>query len=177
MDEPHNDTIYWHVPDAALVKPLTQALKAMGLDTERVRVVDAAKDVPEAAAYIYRSAITPSRFGREIDQLRGILMRRPARAYAFGDYVLDIDQKCLRGGGADDIVLTGRECVLLEHLINAAGQPVRREDLLHGVWGYNENVETHTLETHIYRLRQKIERDPSAPEVLLTSDEGYRLNM
>ena len=47
--------------------------------------------------------------------------------------------------------------------------------LLHEVWGYNANVTTHTLETHIYRLRQKIERDPSRAEFLITESSSYKL--
>ncbi len=58
----------------------------------------------------------------------------------------------------------------------AAGRPVPRQILLNEVWGYNSAVTTHTLETHIYRLRQKIEADPSAPRLLLTKGGGYWLD-
>jgi DNA-binding response OmpR family regulator len=52
---------------------------------------------------------------------------------------------------------------------------VSRETLLHEVWGYNPAVTTHTLETHIYRLRQKIEKDPAHAQILMTDSGGYRL--
>jgi DNA-binding response OmpR family regulator len=72
--------------------------------------------------------------------------------------------------------LTDKECLILKYLYRAAGKPVPRQVLLHEVWGYSSAVATHTLETHIYRLRQKLEADPSAPRLLLTEDRGYRLD-
>ena len=57
----------------------------------------------------------------------------------------------------------------------AGSRPVQRQVLLNEVWGYNAAVTTHTLETHIYRLRQKIERDPSNAEILVTENGGYKI--
>jgi DNA-binding response OmpR family regulator len=73
------------------------------------------------------------------------------------------------------IRLTEKETNILKYLYRAGGKPVGREELLSEVWGYNANVTTHTLETHIYRLRQKIEPDPSNARLLLTESGGYRL--
>ena len=73
--------------------------------------------------------------------------------------------------------LTDKECRILKHLHRAGGRPVPRPALLGEVWGYAAAVETHTLETHIYRLRQKkMEPDPSSPRLLLTDAGGYRLD-
>ena len=71
--------------------------------------------------------------------------------------------------------LTDMETKILKYLYRADGRTVYRDVLLGEVWGYNAAVDTHTLETHIYRLRQKIERDPSIPEVLVSEPGGYRL--
>ena len=81
-------------------------------------------------------------------------------------------------GKEDDrkIRLTEKESNILKYLYRAGGKPVAREELLSEVWGYNAAVTTHTLETHIYRLRQKIEPDPANARLLLTEAGGYRLS-
>ncbi len=73
------------------------------------------------------------------------------------------------------IRLTEKETSILKFLYRAGGKPVTRDVLLDEVWGYNSGVTTHTLETHVYRLRQKIEPDPSNAAILLTESGGYRL--
>ena len=71
--------------------------------------------------------------------------------------------------------LTEKESAILRYLHRADQQPVAREMLLKHVWGYNSNVTTHTLETHIYRLRQKIETNPADAQLLVTEGGGYKL--
>ena len=73
------------------------------------------------------------------------------------------------------IRLTDKESSLLKYLYRAGDRVVSRALLLNEVWDYNSSVNTHTLETHIYRLRQKIEQDPSNAELLVTETGGYRL--
>lgn len=73
------------------------------------------------------------------------------------------------------IRLTEKETAILKYLYRAGNKPVSRDVLLDEVWGYNTGITTHTLETHVYRLRQKIETDPSAAEILITEPGGYRL--
>ncbi len=73
------------------------------------------------------------------------------------------------------IRLTDKECAILKFLYRAGGKPVARQVLLNEVWGYNSAVTTHTLETHVYRLRQKIEPDPSQVRLLLTETGGYKI--
>ena len=89
-----------------------------------------------------------------------------------GPYRLDPYLHILHG--EQDIRLTEKESALLR-MLHDSGGVVGREALLREVWGYGARVETHTLETHIYRLRQKIESDPSHPQILITREDGYSL--
>ncbi len=74
------------------------------------------------------------------------------------------------------IRLTEKEAAILKFLYRSGSRPVARQVLLNEVWGYNSAVTTHTLETHIYRLRQKIEPDPTNSRLLVTEGGGYRLD-
>ena len=94
--------------------------------------------------------------------------------YKIGPYTFRPSAKVLLEGGKR-IRLTEKETNILKYL-QRAGSTVSRDVLLHEVWGYNPAVSTHTLETHIYRLRQKIEKDPSRAQLLITESGGYRLN-
>jgi DNA-binding response OmpR family regulator len=72
--------------------------------------------------------------------------------------------------------LTNKEVEILKFLYKAGEEVVTRSTLLDKVWGYNSGVTSHTLETHIYRLRQKIELNPADCQMLVTAQGGYRLN-
>lgn len=84
-------------------------------------------------------------------------------------------KQLLDGADGRTVRLTEKETAILQYLYRAGGATVSRETLLREVWGYRPGVTTHTLETHIYRLRQKIERDPSRTRILMTEPGGYRL--
>jgi len=71
--------------------------------------------------------------------------------------------------------LTGKEALILKRLYRSRNKVVSRRSLLQEVWGYHPDVETHTLETHVYRMRQKIEPDPAHAQMLVTESDGYRL--
>ena len=92
-----------------------------------------------------------------------------------GPYVFQPSAKLLTDEGGKKIRLTEKETNILKFLLRSSDQVVGRDVLLHEVWGYNAGVTTHTLETHIYRLRQKIEPDPSNASLLVTESGGYRL--
>ena len=96
--------------------------------------------------------------------------------FNIGPYTFRPSVKMLTDDGGRKIRLTEKETSILKYLYRASDQVVPRDVLLHEVWGYNAGVTTHTLETHIYRLRQKIEPEPSAARLLLTESGGYRLS-
>jgi DNA-binding response OmpR family regulator len=95
--------------------------------------------------------------------------------YRVGPYTFKPSSKVLIREDAKKVRLTEKETAIIKFLYRAGEGSVSRETLLQDVWGYNAAVSTHTLETHIYRLRQKIERDPSHAEILVTEGGGYRL--
>lgn len=108
---------------------------------------------------------------RAQEQSEDVFLRiGPYRFYA-GTKMLVADD----AGPDRKVRLTEKETDILKYLYGVGGQVVSREELLTEVWGYNSGVTTHTLETHIYRLRQKIEADPSHAQLLVTDAGGYQL--
>ena len=95
--------------------------------------------------------------------------------FSIGPYMFKPALKILTDEEEKKIRLTEKETNILKYLYRANDIVVPRDTLLHEVWGYNAGVTTHTLETHIYRLRQKIEPDPSNARILVTESGGYRL--
>jgi DNA-binding response OmpR family regulator len=95
--------------------------------------------------------------------------------FQLGPYTFKPSQKMLITEDDKKVRLTEKETNILKFLYRATEGVVARDVLLHEVWGYNAGVTTHTLETHIYRLRQKIEADPSNARLLVTESGGYRL--
>jgi len=102
--------------------------------------------------------------------------RRDDATIALGRFAFQVAQKLLVDAtGNNTIKLTGSEAAILKHLYRAQGHVAAREALVSDVLGYSGAARTHTLETHVYRLRQKIEHDPTRPRLLLTINGGYRL--
>ena len=95
--------------------------------------------------------------------------------FRIGPYEFRPAAKVLVDDKAKKVRLTEKETNILKYLYRAGAKAVSREELLTEVWGYNAGVTTHTLETHIYRLRQKIEPEPGQARLLLTDAGGYRL--
>ncbi|MBW7835116.1 MAG: response regulator transcription factor [Sphingomonadales bacterium] len=95
--------------------------------------------------------------------------------FPVGGYTFKPAAKILIDAAGKKVWLTDKETAILKYLKRAQGRAVSREVLLDEVWGYNAGVTTHTLETHIYRLRQKIEKNPSDAQLLVTESGGYKL--
>lgn len=96
--------------------------------------------------------------------------------FAIGPYTFRPGAKLLVDmAGRRKIRLTEKETAILKFLYHAGDRTIARDTLLGEIWGYNASVTTHTLETHIYRLRRKMEREPARAEILVTEPGGYRL--
>jgi DNA-binding response OmpR family regulator len=120
----------------------------------------------------------PFRFAVLLARLRVQLRQHEASEdaeFQIGPYVFRPASKNLVNAKGARLRLTEKEAAILRFLHRADRQVVSREVLLKDVWGYNANVTTHTLETHIYRLRQKIEVDPAEARLLVTDAGGYKL--
>jgi DNA-binding response OmpR family regulator len=120
----------------------------------------------------------PFRFAVLLARVRAQLRLHEASEnviFTIGPYTFRPSTKHLLNPKGGKVRLTEKETSILRYLYRADQKPVPRETLLQEVWGYNSGVTTHTLETHIYRLRQKIEQNAAAPVILVTESRGYRL--
>ncbi|HET9149834.1 MAG TPA: response regulator transcription factor [Alphaproteobacteria bacterium] len=143
-----------------------------GADTEADTILGL-----EAGANDY--VAKPFRIGVLLARLRAQLRQHDQSedaVFPIGPYTFQPGAKLLvERGGTRKVRLTEKEAAILKYLYRNKDKPVARETLLNEVWGYNAGITTHTLETHIYRLRQKIEDDPQNARILITDRGGYRL--
>ena len=120
----------------------------------------------------------PFRFAVLLARIRAQLRQHEASEDAIfniGPYTFRPSSRLLLNPKGSKVRLTEKETAILRYLYRAGQRPVSRDTLLQEVWGYNSGVTTHTLETHIYRLRQKVEKDAANPAILVTEAGGYRL--
>ena len=120
----------------------------------------------------------PFRFAVLLARIRAQLRQHEQSedaTFTVGPYTFKPGQKLLTLENGQKIRLTEKEAAIIRYLYRADQKVVTRDVLLEEVWGYNSGVTTHTLETHVYRLRQKIERDPSNAEILVTENGGYKI--
>jgi len=122
--------------------------------------------------------VKPFRFAVLLARIRAQLRQHEASedaVFNIGPYSFRPSSKLLMSPKGNKVRLTEKETAILRYLYRAGQKPVSRETLLQEVWGYNSGVTTHTLETHIYRLRQKVEKDAATPAILVTEAGGYKL--
>jgi DNA-binding response OmpR family regulator len=117
----------------------------------------------------------PIRFSDLLSRVRARLSGFSSAKVAIGPFVLRADRPELTGPDGARIALTEKEAAILARLAREQGAAASRDALLRDVWGYGPAVSTRTLETHIHRLRRKLEADPARPRLLLTAPGGYRL--
>ncbi|MBL8530585.1 MAG: response regulator transcription factor, partial [Hyphomonadaceae bacterium] len=124
--------------------------------------------------------LKPFKFSVLLARIRAHLRSHEASedaTFRVGPYEFRPAMRLLVDAADKKIRLTDKETSILRYLYRSGEKPVGREELLREVWGYNANVTTHTLETHIYRLRQKIEPEAQSPKLLITETGGYRLQV
>ncbi len=144
-------------------------LTAAATDDDTVQGLDAGAN--DYVTKPYKFAVLLARIRaqlRDYEHSEGAIFRLGAYEFRPAAKIL-LDEK------GKKIRLTEKETNILKYLYRAGEKAVAREELLAEVWGYNAGVTTHTLETHVYRLRQKIEPDPANARLLLTEAGGYKL--
>lgn len=144
-------------------------LTAHDTDADTILGLDAG-----ANDYITKPFRFPVLLARVRSQLR-VHEQSEDAIFRIGQYSFRPSVKLLVDEADQKVRLTEKEASILKYLYRAGDNAIGRDVLLHEVWGYNSRVTTHTLETHIYRLRQKIESDPSNATLLVTAPGGYKL--
>lgn len=144
-------------------------LTAAAGDEDTVQGLDAGAN--DYVAKPYKFAVLLARIRAQLRDYE----HSEAAVFRLGAYEFRPATKLLIDAKGKKIRLTEKETNILKYLYRAGDKAVGREELLAEVWGYNAGVTTHTLETHVYRLRQKIEPDPASARLLLTEAGGYRL--
>ena len=144
-------------------------LTALGSDADTVLGLEAGAN--DYVVKPFRLAVLLARIRAHLRQHQG----SEDAVFQIGPYEFRPAAKVLIDDKAKKVRLTEKETNILKYLYRAGAKAVSREELLTEVWGYNAGVTTHTLETHIYRLRQKIEPEPGQARLLLTDAGGYRL--
>jgi DNA-binding response OmpR family regulator len=178
----HHDLVLLDVglPDAD-GREVCRSLRAQGVKAPIVMLTGHDTEADEimglesgANDYVTKPFRLPLLLARIRAQLRQHEQSEDA-VFQLGPYTFKPAMKLLVDPKGRKLRLTEKETNILKFLYRAGPVVVGRDTLLHEVWGYNAGVTTHTLETHIYRLRQKIEPEPSNARLLVTEAGGYKL--
>ncbi|MEZ5994205.1 MAG: response regulator transcription factor [Hyphomonadaceae bacterium] len=161
-----------------------EALRQRGVKAPIIMLTGAAQEEEQQVRGLDAGAndyvLKPFRFSVLLARIRAHLRSHEASedaVYRIGPYEFRPSMRVLIDPAQKKVRLTDKEAAILRYLYRSSEKPVARDELLREVWGYNANVTTHTLETHIYRLRQKIEPDAQSPKLLITETGGYRLQV
>lgn len=142
-----------------------------GHDTEADTILGLESGANDYVAKPFRFAVLLARIRAQLRQYE----QSEDATFVVGPYTFKPGQKVLLDEKGVKIRLTEKESAIIKYLYRSGAKVVGRDELLEEVWGYNSGVTTHTLETHVYRLRQKIEKDPSNVSLLVTESGGYKL--
>ncbi|HRE42641.1 MAG TPA: response regulator transcription factor [Terricaulis sp.] len=160
------------------------ALREQGVKAPIIMLTGAAQEEEHQVKGLDAGAndyvLKPFKFSVLLARIRAHLRSHEASedaTFRIGPYDFRPALRLLVDEAEKKIRLTDKETAILRYLYRSGEKPVGREELLREVWGYNANVTTHTLETHIYRLRQKIEPEAQSPKLLITETGGYRLQV
>ena len=159
--------------DVDISKKLKQIKKAFPI----VYIDDGLKNQKNSAINIYKKPIYFPTFLKRIQRQVREFIEKKNKEVIIGPYMFSYPMKTLTCQGKWVVRLTEMEAKMLNFLYKADGVLIKRDVLLREVWGYNSEVMTHTLETHIYRLRKKIERHSKSKTLLVSESGGYRLNL
>ena len=159
-------------------------LREQGVKAPIIMLTGAAQEEEHQVAGLDAGAndyvLKPFKFSVLLARIRAHLRSHEASedaVYRIGPYEFRPAMRILVDDAQKKVRLTDKETSILRYLYRSGEKPVGRDELLREVWGYNSNVTTHTLETHIYRLRQKIEPEAQSPKLLFTETGGYRLQV
>jgi DNA-binding response OmpR family regulator len=158
------------------------ALRSRGVTAPIILLTGAAREEHDQVQGLDAGAndyvLKPFKFAVLLARIRAHLRSHETSedaVFQLGPYEFRPAAKVLVDSRDKKVRLTDKETMILKYLYRSGPKPVGREELLREVWGYNSDVTTHTLETHVYRLRQKIEPDAQSPRLLITEAGGYRL--
>ncbi len=172
-----------HLPDMDGIEACRK-LREQGVRAPVILLTGAAREEADQVAGLDAGAndyvLKPFKFSVLLARIRAHLRSHEASedaVFKIGPYEFRPSVRLLVDERQKKLRLTDKETAILKYLYRSGEKPVGREELLREVWGYNANVTTHTLETHIYGLRQNIEPDVQSPKLLITETGGYRLQV
>lgn len=171
---------------------LAAAEQTGGSDAADLAITDSSRSTEIPHLVLGRSATNatgtvslpvPLRLGAVTDQVRYMLSGRSrlsfhgSSAIPLGNFMLHpAESRLVQQSTGAEIRLTDKERLFLMTLREAPGNRLDRKTLLESVWGYAESAETHTLETHLYRLRQKLE-SCGGGDLIVSGDGHYQLKI